>query len=149
MIDHSLSQTLVLNVYLCSVRMSRSKTKSPSAAYQQSTTGDENKKSYLNMYFLAVAMLLFACLAVYARAISSITTPSSNNGSHRHSVCGDKDLWRAKTTAAAATVADDTGLVAVPASWGSLRPGVYFGENLFYDTAAIFYQSLSVHLPFA
>lgn len=117
--------------------MSKSKSKPSSAIEKESKTNSANKQSYLMMYSLAVVMLLIACLVFYAHATASkSTTPllvDERSHSHRraHSAaCGNKDLWRAKnkTTAQGESNKPPADLTA-PASWGSLRPGVYFGKE--------------------
>ena len=118
-----------------SSQASASTSRLASAGITNNQRSHNNKRSYMMMYFSCVLALLVVCLAVYSRAMAlSSPTSSSSSSSFTSSreICGNKDIWRASTTKS--NGGDDAVSMvpgekpSKPAVWGSLRPGVYFGE---------------------
>jgi hypothetical protein len=112
----------------CVTHMSRSKVRSSSATTaKESTANNSNRNSYLTMYLLAIIVMLIACLAFYSHAMAAAASSSASaTAAASHALCGNKDLWRASTKAG--SLSSSPSSAAAPATWGSLRPGVYFGK---------------------
>ena len=85
-----------------------------------------NQKSLKIMSLVGICTCILVsvvCVTLYHYTSATVTAPSDETTDDLNSVCGNKDIWRP----VARKVRDEEG----SASWGSLRPGVYFGNSVY------------------